>query len=209
MPVSITSRHLSVDDSIEDYIRKKLPRFEKYTDKLQKVDVVIEKDRYNHKVEVRLKAGPTEVHATVKDPDLMRAIDLLADKVERQLKKKWECLRKNKKHVIDKSPRSRAARATAEVEAEEESPAVAAKGKSPKRSGKRGGRELPIYLEGLHVRIFPTKQLDTNPMSIEHAAEELYFSDENFLCFVNDGDGQLNVLYRRRDGNFGLIEPIF
>jgi putative sigma-54 modulation protein len=212
MPVSITSRHVNIDENIEEYIRKKLPRFEKYTDKIQKLDIVLEKDGYNHKVEMRLKAGPTEVHANVKDPDLIRAIDMITDKVERQMEKKWGKL-KNKKHAGGEAPRKKVARQTIEPEENPARTDAPVKSKREKRAPARGagnGRnKLPLYVEGLHVRIFPARRLDTNPMSIEHAAEELYFTDENFLCFINEDNRQLNVLYRRKDGNFGLIEPVF
>lgn len=201
MPLSITGRHVEVDEKIEDYIQKKLPRFEKYTDKLQKLDVVIQKDGYNHKVEMRLKAGPIEVNANVKDPDLKRAIDMLADKVERQLQKKWAKLRKNKKHVSD-APRK--AMALAAIESEP----PAKKTRKSRQQSLPSGRDLPIYLESLGVRIFPAHRCSPNPMSVDAAAEELYFKDENFLCFVNEADRQFNVLYRRKDGNFGLIEPV-
>jgi putative sigma-54 modulation protein len=207
MPISITGRHIEVDEALEGYIRKKLPRFEKYTDKLQKVEIVLEKDAYNCKAEMRLKAGRTEVHANVKDPDVMAAIDLLADKVEAQMQKKWGKLR-NKKSTAE-SPRKQIAREALRSEpdpAREPAPA-----KMPrKRAGKGGdGRSLPRLLKSINVRIFPSRRIDTTPMSIEKAAEELFFSDENFLCFVNEEDRQLNVLYRRKDGNFGLIEPVW
>lgn len=205
MPVSITGRHVQVDEKIEDYIQKKIPRFEKYTDKLQKLDVVVQKDGYNHKAEMRLKAGPIEVNANMKDPDLMRAIDMLADKVERQLQKKWEKLRKNKKHVPE-APRKAIARAA--IAPEVAPPPKSARKVAREQQALPSGRDLPIYLESLGVRIFPARRCSPNPMSVDAAAEELYFKDENFLCFVNEEDRQLNVLYRRKDGNFGLIEPV-
>src|SRR5205085_12312461 len=99
MSVRITGRHLEITSEISDYIEAKLPRIAKYSERLQQIDFVLEKDRYQHKAEVRMKAGPIEVTAKTQDPDLMRSIDLLMDKVERQLQKKFEKLRGNKKHV--------------------------------------------------------------------------------------------------------------
>lgn len=206
MPISITGRHIEVTDQLEGYIRKKLPRFEKYTDRLQKVEIVLEKDGYNCKAEIRLKAGRTEVHANVKDPDVMRAIDMLADKVERQMQKKWAKLRKNKKHAVPEAPRKQIARAAIEPERDRE---AAPARMSTKKARGGNGRELPILLKSVNIRIFPSRKIDTTPMSVEAAAEELFFTDENFLCFVNEEDRQLNVLYRRKDGNFGLIEPVW
>ncbi len=56
-------------------------------------------------------------------------------------------------------------------------------------------------------RIIKNKRFDLKPMSPEEAAMQLELLDKDFFVFTNDNSGVINVLYKRKDGNFGLIEP--
>ncbi len=58
-------------------------------------------------------------------------------------------------------------------------------------------------------KIIRTKRFAMKPMSIEEAAMQLDISDSSFLVFLNPATERVNVIYRRKDGNFGLIEPEF
>lgn len=56
--------------------------------------------------------------------------------------------------------------------------------------------------------IIKNKSVDIKPMSIEEAAMQMDLLDNNFFVFTNASSGTINVLYKRTDGNLGLIEPI-
>ncbi|MDH5202016.1 MAG: ribosome-associated translation inhibitor RaiA [Nitrospirota bacterium] len=57
-------------------------------------------------------------------------------------------------------------------------------------------------------RIIKNKRFEMKPMSPDEAAMQMELLDKNFFIFTNVGSGEINVIYRRNDGNFGLIEPI-
>lgn len=57
-------------------------------------------------------------------------------------------------------------------------------------------------------RIIKRKQFDMKPMSPDEASMQMELLDKDFFVFTNDSSGDINVLYKRTDGNFGLIEPI-
>jgi putative sigma-54 modulation protein len=57
-------------------------------------------------------------------------------------------------------------------------------------------------------RIIKNKRFELKPMSPDEAAMQMELLDKNFFVFTNDNSGDINVIYRRRDGNFGLIEPV-
>ena len=61
--------------------------------------------------------------------------------------------------------------------------------------------------EDLKRRIVRTKQFQMKPMSIEEAALQMELLDHDFFVFTSADTGEINVVYRRRDGNYGLIEP--
>ncbi len=56
--------------------------------------------------------------------------------------------------------------------------------------------------------IIKNKSFDIKPMSVEEAAMQMDLLDKNFFIFINASSGNINVLYKRSDGNFGLIEPV-
>lgn len=77
-----------------------------------------------------------------------------------------------------------------------------------KGEGKTGGIQpeaSPLEEEG---RIIKNKKFELKPMSPDEAAMQMELLDKDFFVFTNDGSGNINVIYRRKDGNFGLIEPM-
>lgn len=60
--------------------------------------------------------------------------------------------------------------------------------------------------EGLK-RIVKYKKFDLRPMSPDEAVDQMELLDKDFFIFINSFTGDINVVYRRKDGNFGLIEP--
>jgi putative sigma-54 modulation protein len=59
------------------------------------------------------------------------------------------------------------------------------------------------------AKIVKTKRFAIKPMSVEEAAMQMDLLGHNFFVFANDNTNKVNVLYKRKDGNFGLIEPEF
>jgi putative sigma-54 modulation protein len=66
--------------------------------------------------------------------------------------------------------------------------------------------EAPLPAEA--GRIIKNKRFELKPMSPDEAAMQMELLDKDFFVFTNDNSGEINVIYRRRDGNFGLIEPV-
>jgi putative sigma-54 modulation protein len=69
------------------------------------------------------------------------------------------------------------------------------------------GGSMSIPDEEQAPRIVKTKQFAVKPMSAEEAAMQLELVGHDFFVFQNDESGEVNVLYRRKDGGYGLIEP--
>ncbi len=57
-------------------------------------------------------------------------------------------------------------------------------------------------------RIIKHKRFDMKPMSSEEAVSQMELLDKDFFVFANPSSGDINVVYRRNDGNYGLIEPV-
>jgi putative sigma-54 modulation protein len=66
---------------------------------------------------------------------------------------------------------------------------------------------LEEYEEEAPREIVRTKRFAVLPMDEEEAVEQMELLGHDFFLFLNTGTGELNIIYRRRDGNYGLIEP--
>ena len=82
--------------------------------------------------------------------------------------------------------------------------------KRRRRTGRDNGSNLgtgPPSSEGSEPAIVKTKQFAVKPMSPEEAVLQLELVGHDFFVFENAETGEINVVYRRRDGDYGLIEP--
>jgi len=68
-------------------------------------------------------------------------------------------------------------------------------------------RQAEMATEEMPPRIVRTKRFSTMPMNAEEAIEQMELLGHDFFVFYNSEDDQINVLYRRRDGNYGLLQP--
>jgi len=76
-----------------------------------------------------------------------------------------------------------------------------------KGEGKSAPEVVPASPEPEQGRIIKKKRFDMKPMSPDEAAMQMELLDKAFFVFSNHTTGEINVIYRRNDGNFGLIEP--
>lgn len=76
--------------------------------------------------------------------------------------------------------------------------------KSEGKAGVAEAEEAPVDIG----RIIKNKRFELKPMGPDEAAMQMELLDKDFFVFTNDNSGDINVIYRRRDGNFGLIEPV-
>jgi len=75
------------------------------------------------------------------------------------------------------------------------------------RRGRGSEKGLPLPEEEETPHIVRTKRFPVRPMDEEEAIEQMELLGHDFFVFFNASTGEVNVLYRRRDGNYGLIEP--
>lgn len=96
--ISVTGRHVDITPRIREYTEEKVARLPRYYDRVHAVEVVLDKDGDSVVVEMLVKAaGAQEFVAKESGPDALSCIDVLVDKLERQLTKHKERFR-NRKH---------------------------------------------------------------------------------------------------------------
>jgi putative sigma-54 modulation protein len=90
MQVNISGHQLDVTDAMRDYVGEKLGRLERHFDKITNVQVIMQVEKLKQQIEATLHVAGREVVANAEHEDMYAAIDLLADKLDRQLIKHKE-----------------------------------------------------------------------------------------------------------------------
>lgn len=85
MNLSITGRHLEVTPAIREYVTNKIGRVTRHFDNVIDTQVMLSIERLKHTAEVTMRVRGKDIHCEASDENLYAAIDLLADKVDRQV----------------------------------------------------------------------------------------------------------------------------
>jgi putative sigma-54 modulation protein len=179
MQVAVTFRHVRPTPALRKYAEEKIGRLSKYLRRPMGAHVILSVDKKSHRAEISLSANGKSLFSQEETGDLYSAIDLALDKVERQLKK---LNAKRKNHQAEKLPVAGAAGIRLQVLA-------------PDRVDEHGAPE-----------IIRTRRIPAKPMSVEEAVMQMDLTNNEFLVFRNAVTDGLSVIYRRKDGNYGLIE---
>tara|TARA_B110000008_G_scaffold187704_1_gene186469 strand:+ start:36 stop:323 length:288 start_codon:yes stop_codon:yes gene_type:complete len=92
MQINIQGHHVVLTDSMQDYVRTKFDKLERFFDHINSVQVVLKVEKINQIAEATLHINQGEIHATATDESMYAAIDSLVDKLVRQLNKHKEKL---------------------------------------------------------------------------------------------------------------------
>ena len=90
MQGNISGQHVEVPDTLRDYVNEKFERLARHFDKITNVQVIMQVEKLKQKIEATLHIAGGEVVANAEHEDMYAAIDLLADKLDRQLIKHKE-----------------------------------------------------------------------------------------------------------------------
>jgi putative sigma-54 modulation protein len=178
MRISVTFRHVDPTPALRTYAEEKLERVKKYLRRPVDAHVILSVAKERHVAEITLKADHVTLVAQEETHDLYSAIDLALDKLEHQAQK----LKARRRSHKGLGPRSEPPEVTASVVAD---------------AAEAGGPP----------EVIRTERVPAKPMSLEEAVEQLRGSRDEFLVFTDASTSRLAVLYRRKDGNYGLIQP--
>jgi putative sigma-54 modulation protein len=188
MKLLIQGNNITVTDAIHDYVEQKLEKAVKHFQNMTtKVDVhlsVARNARINdkHKAEVTVYANGTIIRAQEGSENLYASIDMVSDKIARQLRKYKE------KHLYKKT---HAQVKTSDIVEE-----------APVTEDLVGDRAPELPEEVVRVKYFAMP-----PMSVEQALEQLQLVDHDFYMFRNQDTDEINVIYVRNHGGYGVIQP--
>jgi putative sigma-54 modulation protein len=181
MQVSVTFRHMDSTEALKDFASEKVSRIEKFIHTPTDAHVVLTVEKHLHKAEINVVANGLRLRGEETSADMYGSIDGAAAKIERQLKRYRNKLANHKAR---------------------EGHAVKVKLNIVDHVGK-DQQELPT--DNL-TEVVEMREVDAKPMMLEEAIMQMDLMQSDFLVFTNAKSQAINVLYRRKAGNYGLIE---
>ena len=177
MQIEVTFKHMEQSDSLRDYVTEKLEKVLKPLIEPVNAQAVLHVEKYRHIAKVTVHANGIVIKGKEETNDMYSSVDLVLDKLNRQVKKYREkIVRHGDREAV------REFRASHSVFQEETS-------------------------DALDSEVIRRKEIILKPISVYEAIMQMELMNKNFLLFNNSQTNQLNVIYFRDDGHFGLIEP--
>ncbi|MFJ7977640.1 ribosome hibernation-promoting factor, HPF/YfiA family [Peribacillus sp. NPDC096379] len=183
MEYNIRGENIEVTPAIREYVEKKIGKLERYFSHAPDATAMVNL-RVNHntsKVEVTIPMTNLVLRAEEDNADMYAAIDLITDKLERQIRKH--------KTKVNRKFRGTSTNAT------DVFPVFLESGTTP------------IEEDELELEVVRNKRFDLKPMDSEEAILQMNMLGHSFFVYTNSDTNSTNVVYRRKDGRYGLIEP--
>src|SRR5215469_17177221 len=204
-PIQVTGRHVSVTEAMKEYCRRKVASLHLDYPKIIEVQVILDVQKYRHTAEVILHcSNHITLEASSESNDMYASIEQVLDRIERRMRKyKTRLMQKHRprrhgvQHLEEKVLRWEWLERLADLEQNgvEEAPIESVK---EEQQEEQSGPEV------VHTEKYPVK-----PMFIDEAVLQMEMSNKQFLVFLNAKTEKVSVIYRRKSGDFGLIEPTF
>ena len=178
MEIIVRGDKIEATKAIQDYAKEKLSRINKYIGESDSIraTVVVSVKGHNQKVEVTIPLKNVILRAEETRDDLYAAIDVVVDKIERQIRKNKTKLQSKKMNKLSKDLLIDAI--------------VAIDDDKEKDEGK----------------IVKRKTIEVKPMSEEEAVLQMELLEHQFYIFKDSETNKLAVVYKRKEGNYGIIE---
>lgn len=184
MKFIISGKNIEITPGLRDAVEQKLGKLERYFTPETEVIVTLSVEKERQKIEVTIPMKGNIIRSEQTSTNMYVSIDLVEEVIERQL-------RKYKNKLVAKS---------------QGHPTASGSGNSFKKEFFESDEES---VENDEIRIVRTKRFGIKPMFPEDACVQMELLGHSFFVFCNAETDEVNVVYKRKDGSFGLIEPSF
>jgi len=181
MNIEYVGRNYQVDDQVRGYAEGKFQKVIKFLEEPIEIRITLETEKHRQIAELHVAHRHGVLQATEENNSMLDALNLVVDKVEKQARRS-KSKHLDKKRRADRVPQDRNQWPMDVIQVDSIS-----------------AGSTPHVIKKTHLRI--------KPMSIEEAALELADSKNEFIVFRESSSDRINVLYRRKDNNYGLITP--
>ena len=176
MKVTVIAKNIELTPAIKDMVEKKISKLDKYFDPNVEAKATLSVQKNRQIIEVTIPFNGIILRGEEGTEDLYKSIDLVEEKLERQIRKQKTKLSRRNSTGSLRYPDFNSIDIN-EEEDEEDS------------------------------KVVKTKSFDVKPMSSEEAILQMELLGHNFFVYQDWKTSMVNVVYKRKDGNYGLIEP--
>lgn len=173
---TIRGKNIEITPALKDYVEKRVGKVTKYFDQVGEITVLLTVSKGRHIVEVTVPVHGVLLRGEEATMDMYTSIDLVIEKLERQIHK----------HKTKLEKRFRAGSFKSEVVGE-----ALVTNKAD---------------ESADYSVVKTKRFAVKPMDVQEAIMQMNMVNHDFFVFRDASTEDINVVYRRKDGNYGLIE---
>jgi len=191
MNIIVVGRNVEVSEALRAKVTQKVERLTHHFEQVQKAQALLRVEPHpgrNQVVEVTLWGDGVVLRGEEASPDMYASIDLVVDKLDKQISKFRSKTITRRRTLAGRRKQQAAAAASA----------VLREGPEP--------RDVDA-VDGPSVQIYRRKRFELKPMSPEDAVVQMELLGHAFYLFRNAETLDVNVVYRRADGRYGLIEP--
>ena len=177
MQYSVTFRHMEPSENLKEYSHDKLLRLEKYLDAVIDAEVVMTVEKFRHKAEVLVTSDGLKIKAEEETEDMYSAIDMVVDKLEKQVKRHREKLKGHKGGSARRSP------------------------------GSDDVVEIDDDLDDYDEAFMVDRSLSVTPeaMSLEEAGASLAAGNNPYVIFINRENDKVSILRQGQGGQLELL----
>jgi putative sigma-54 modulation protein len=172
-----TGKNMNIEEGIKERVIRKLSRLEKLVPENAEAQIVFSMNKHLTKMEVSVSMHKRTLRAEVTDADVATCLDAAVDILERQVVK-------YKTRLRDRRRRN--------VATHEEVTYIDAE---------------PEAADSQEINFIRVKKFAFKPMDAQEAVMEMELLNHGFYVFRNAHSDEVNVVYKRADGEYGLIEP--
>ena len=176
MEISCTFRHMEPSTELRSYVEEKVYKVKKYFDSPVEAHIILKIEKFRHIADMTLSIDGNKIKAVDESSDMYSSIDQAMDKIEEQLRR---LMSRKKEYRLENI-----------------------KGTDLLINGVET-QEDQVESEPTIIR---AERVDIKPMDINEAAMQMNMSKRNFFVFSNSKSKSINIIYKRNDGNLGLIE---
>jgi len=176
MEISFTFRHMEPSTELRSYVEEKVYKVKKYFDSPVEAHIVLKIEKFRHIADMTISIDGNKIKAVDESGDMYSSIDQAMDKIEEQLRR---LMSRKKEYRLENIKGSDLL---------------------------INGEETQEGQVGSEPTIIKAERVDIKPMDINEAAMQMDMSKRNFFVFSNSKSKSINIIYKRNDGNLGLIE---
>jgi putative sigma-54 modulation protein len=177
MQISLTFRNTEPEDWLKEHVQKRLLKLKKHIDKPSETHVILSVEKFRNVAEVNLSGKGINLNGKEEAKEMVAAVDNVIDKIERQLKKHKDKIRNRKENTSINEKVIMDELSSESYEEDEDQPKI--------------------------VEVIKTT---LKPMSVDDAIMEIEDTKDRFVIYRDSSSERMNVIYRREDGNYILIE---